>query len=330
MLVRFNIDFENVVSDIGQSPAYADAWLQDFYEFWQCHGILSECSEDSCFEAAEQLMDSELSDRVVVQALIHALIEDNTELHRRVIFGSDMNFGDILSCGDLVSYQRRLTLLLLGEKQVAELRTCESMACVHCKEIEIIPWQYSRSSCVVRNIPRDWTIPVGYTGRQIWNERFHSYVRFANEIVLVDLYTIDEHNLPALAKFLKWTSDAAHQVRKPDVKIFTTVKNLSPKTIKDVNASFLNYYVEKYRLNSVTFFVFDRNDTRLKLPNSMSIDRWVRFGEIITFKLHGIRILEEQVTPGENCDLQNLDVSEKLIAIENSWDRRKDKYTIML
>lgn len=81
------------------------------------------------------------------------------------------------------------------------------------------------------------------------------------------------------------------------MKIYCTFENTTPRTADRIRTLFKEYDIRKRRLGKLTVCLFDR------VNRGFPIDRWVRFGESVTLKFHGLRILQGNVTAGESCDL---------------------------
>ena len=333
MLVNFNIDIDGVIADVEANPSLADVWLMDLWDFWQNHGIFCGGGTDSVWDKAERLMKSTLSQRSPMKALIDALIDANLELNRRIIETEDVDFRRVSCCSDMEKFNTRSVLTLMSNEQIMCMKKKEGKneegLCLHCSESEVVPWQYARGACLLEDFKESFRIPINWTGRQIWDARFQPYVRYADDITVVDFAAVQERNLRALSKFVKWTSDAATLRYKPHLKIYCKLDNVTPKTPRLIRDLFAHYDIQKRRLGRLTVCIFESVDVdggHEKFP----VDRWARFGEGIILSFHGLRILHDKIARGETCNIVEAHLAKRLREDEAALEDNSKKIEITI
>ena len=193
--------------------------------------------------------------------------------------------------------------------------------------MEIVPWQHAGRACLVEDYQKNFHIPLNWTGRQIWNARFQPYVRYADDIAVIDFAAVEERNLDALSKFVKWTSDAATWKYKPHLKIYCKLDYVTPETPRRIKNLFANYDIQKRKLDRLTVCLFESVDADggdEKFP----VDRWARFGESIILRFHGLRILHSKITRGETCDVVTAQLARSLREDEEALEKDLKKIEI--
>ena len=331
MLFRFNLDVDAIIAEIEENPRFADIWLMDLWEFWQNHGILCGGGTDDFSEKAYRLSTSSQSHRTPVRALINALIDSNVELNRRIKKTEDIDFKNIKSCKDIEKFGTQLSLTLVGSAQIDAMKEGENQHesfCIHCTEVEVVPWQYIRSACLLKDFPNTFPIPLeGWQGRQTFNARFEPYIPYVDDISLIDYQVLQEHNLPALSRFVAWTSEAVSEKYRPHVKVYSQMEDVNIWTPLKIKDSFKNHGIFKGNLSGLTVYVFDKDNVKA-VNRKFSIERWVRLGEAIFFKFHGLRILNNRITAGEECSLVEPNLADELQREEDILAKDKNKIPI--
>ena len=331
MLFRFSLDIDAVIAEIDANPRFADFWLMDLWEFWQNHGILCGGGTDDFSEKAHRLSASSLSHRTPVKALVNALIDSNVELNRRVTEAEDIDFRNIKSCLDITKFGTQSSLTLVGNAQIDALKkedeNRDKRFCVHCSEVEVVPWQYVRRACLLKDFPKTFPIPLDWKGRQIYNARFEPYIPYVDDISLIDYQVLQDHNLPALSSFIEWTSEAASERYRPHMKVYSLMDSVDAWTPLKIRTAFENHGICKGNLSRLTVYVFDRGNLRIE-NRKFSVERWVRLGEGIFFKFHGLQILDKKITAGEECSLVELNLADELQREEDILAKDKNKIEI--
>ena len=331
MLVNFNIDIDAVIADVEANPSLADVWLMDLWDFWQNHGIFCGGGTDSVWDKAERLLQSTLSHRTPMKALIDALVDANLDLNRRIIETEDVDFRHVSSCSDIGKFKTRSILTLMSNDRIMNMKKKEGekeeSLCLHCSDAEVVPWQYARGACLLEDFKENFRIPVHWTGRQIWDARFQPYVRYSDDIAVVDFAAVQDRNLRALSKFIKWTSDAATLRYKPRLKIYCKLDNVTQEPHRHIRNLFAHYDIQKRRLDRLTVCLFESVDVDggdEKFP----MDRWARFGEGTILSFHGLRILQDKITLGETCNVVEAHLAQKLREDEKALENNSNKIEI--
>ena len=331
MLFRFSLDIDAVIAEIDANPRLADIWLMDLWEFWQNHGILCGGGTDDFSEKAYRLSVSSLSHRTPVKALVNALIDSNVELNRRVTETEDIDFGNIKSCIDITKFGTQSSLTLVGNAQIDLMKNEDEdedeRFCIHCSDNEVVPWQHALNACLLEDSPKTFPIPLNWKGRQIYKTRLEPYIPYVDDISLVDYQVLQDHHLPALSKFIKWTSEAASDRYRPHVKVYTQVDNVDVWTRVKIKQAFKDHDISKGNLSGLTVYVFDSGNFR-GTDRRFSIERWVRLGEAIFFKFHGLRILDKKITAGEECSLVEPNLAYELQREEDILSKDRNKTPI--
>ena len=331
MLVKFNIDIDAVIADIETNPSVAEIWLTDLWDFWQTHGIFCGGGIENVLDKAVKLSDCTQSHRSPIRALIDALIDGNVELNRRIIDSEEIDFQNVSGCSDFGNFQTQTILTLMGDARITDLKEekgeSEEDFCVHCSDMEIVPWQHADHACLVEDYPRNFRIPLDWTGRQIWNARFQPYVRYVDDIAVIDFAAVEDRNLDALSKFIKWTSDAVTWKYKPHLKIYCKLDNVTPETPRRIKKLFASHDIKKRKLDRLTVCLFESVDVDggdEKFP----IDRWARFGNSTILQFHGLRIFHNKIARGETCDVVVAQLARKLQKDEEALAMNSKKIEI--
>ena len=182
MLINFNIDIDALIADIEANPGFADIWLMELWDFWQAHGIFCGGKTDNVSDQAERLLDSTLAHKAPVSTIIQALIDNDVELNRRIKEDVDVSFRNVNNCSDLSEFRTHSVLTLMGGAQVTAMKEDKEKFCIHCSDVEVVPWQYARNACLLEEFPRHFIIPEDWNGRQIWNARFQKYIPYVDDI----------------------------------------------------------------------------------------------------------------------------------------------------
>lgn len=324
MLTRFAIDPNSLVTSLSADLQSKEDRILDFLEFWESHGVLVDSEgTNGTVSLGEMLLRHDFLD-VNLRDLLSNAYEDATRF-RQDTEGCRVDWASIDNPDMLKNYENTFELALLEGRHATNLglgKDDTNRFCVHCGEIEVSEWRFTKRACQVSQAISDsrTPMPLDRSASQIWRERFQRYAQYSQHVVLVDRYAAEFEgaNLnSSLVNMFCFLNTDSYQCT---ITILTTMDNRL-KTARNIERALERVKRENQldNLRKVAVYLYQPHR---KFPR----DRWLSFNRT-TFMLHGVSALSPtNRKPGEQCVLLDPIAAEKYRKITEDLRKQNDDF----